>query len=166
MNKNKKRFASVYINLLLIIFLFLFRTSGLITFKIGQISPIVVLPLIVAISMFFGEWSGAAYGFIAGLLMDSTSLGSSLFNSICMMLIGLFCGIVANFYLNKNIKSALALSGAASFSYYLAKFLLLYVLAGNGVDGQLFARYLLPGVLYTSVFIVPFYFLERKLKSL
>ncbi len=166
MNKNKKRFINAYLNLFLILSLFMLRTSGLLTLNIGQISPIILLPLVVAISMFFGEWYGAAAGFLVGLLMDTTTLGSSIFNTICIMLIGLVCGVAANFYLNKNIKSALALSSCASFCYYLLKFLFLYVLAQNKVDGQLFANYLLPSVFYTALFIIPFYFLERKLKDL
>lgn len=166
MNKRKKRFTITYLNLLLILLLFLLRASGLLTLKIGFISPIVLLPLVISISLFFGEWNGAAAGFLVGLLMDTTALGSSIFNSLCIMIIGLLSGIAANFYLNKNIKSALALSLGASFLYYLAKFFFIDILAEGKVDGHYFASFLLPSVFYTAVFIVPFYFLQRKLKSL
>lgn len=166
MDKRKKRFVITYVNIVMVFLLFILRASGLLTLQIGSISPILLLPLVVSVSMFFGEWYGASVGFLSGLLMDSLSLGSSLFNTFCIMLIGLLCGIAANFYLNKNIKSALALSSAASFGYYLAKFLFLYVFKSGAAEGQLFAEFLLPSVIYTAIFIIPFYFLEKKLKNL
>ena len=127
MNKSKKKFVAVYVNLLLIFILHFLRASGLLSLAIANVSPIVLLPLVVSIAMFFGEWSGAAAGFLVGLLMDSVSMGSSVFNSFCIMTIGLLCGVAANFYLNKNIKSAFALSVSASFAYYLFKFLFLSI---------------------------------------
>lgn len=165
-NNNKKRFTVTYVNILLILFLYILRASGLLLLKIGDTSPFILLPLVVSISLFFGEWSGASAGFLVGLLMDSTTLGSSVFSCLSVMLIGLICGVAANFYLNKNIKSALALSVCASLAYYLCKFLFLSVLARKGVDGQYFTSFLLPSVAYTSVFIIPFYFLQKKLKDL
>ncbi|MBR6743554.1 MAG: rod shape-determining protein MreD [Clostridia bacterium] len=166
MKKNKKRFTVTYVNILLILLLYILRASGLLLLKIGDISPILLLPLVVSISLFFGEWNGAAAGFLVGLLMDTTTLGSSVFSCLCFMLIGLTCGVAANFYLNKNIKSALALSVCASFAYYLFKFLFLSIIAGTGIDGQYFASFVLPSIAYTSIFIIPFYFLQKKLKEL
>lgn len=166
MNKSKKKFVAIYVNLLLIFILHFLRASGLLSLAVFGVSPIILLPLVVSIAMFFGEWRGATAGFLVGLLMDSLSMGSSIFNSLCIMAIGLLCGIAANFYLNKNIKSAFALSASASFAYYFLKFLFLSIFVDGRVDGKLFADFLLPGVVYTSIFIIPFYFLERKLKDL
>lgn len=166
MKSSKKRFTIIYVNLFLILFLYILRASGLLLLQIGNISPIILLPLVISIAMFFGELSGAVSGFVVGLLMDTTSVGSSVFGCLSIMIIGLLCGIAAKFYLNKNIKSALALSVVSSFIYYLVKFLCLGLFSGKGVDGQYFANFLLPAVFYTSVFIIPFYFLQKKLKDL
>lgn len=166
MKSSRKRFTIIYINLFLILLLYILRVSGLLLLKIGNISPILLLPLVISIALFFGELNGAIAGFTVGLLMDTSTIGSSVFGCLCIMIIGFLCGIASKFYLNKNIKSALALSVSASFVYYLARFLCFGLFAGKGVDGQYFADFILPGAIYTSLFIIPFYFLQKKLKEI
>ena len=68
MNVKYKRFVAVFINALLIFFLALFRYSGVASFRLGAAVPITLLPLIIAISMYFGDPKSYRYCFADILL--------------------------------------------------------------------------------------------------
>lgn len=166
MKKNNRRFIALAINALLLIFLFVIRYSGLATLAIGQAVPITLIPFAVAIALFWGEWVGASVGFIAGALMDGSMSSSSCFNTLALMLIGLICGILSSYYMNKNIRSAICLSLGSAFVYLFARLTFFYSFKGISVGAEYYSNYFIPTVFYTAVFILPFYFLEKKLKDL
>ena len=166
MKKNTRRLIVFAINAVLLIFLFVIRYSGLATLAIGQAVPITLIPFVVAVSLFWGEWIGATAGFIAGALMDGSMIGSSCFNTLTLMLIGLICGVLSSYYMNKNIRSAACLSLGASFLYLFARLAFFYSFKGISVGTEYYSNYFIPTVFYTAVFILPFYFLEKKLKEL
>ncbi len=165
MNKYGKWLA-FFINVILILFLFVLRYSGLATLAIGRAIPVTLVPFVTAVSLFYGEWKGAATGFFAGALMDGVMNGSSCFNTIALMLIGVIAGCLSSYYLNKNIRSALCLSLGASFVYLFARLLFFYTFKGISVNMDYFAAYFIPTVFYTALFIIPFFFLEKALKRL
>lgn len=166
MNKSRLRYLAFFINIVLIILLFVLRYSGLATLGIGQAVPVTLIPFVVAISLFYGEWYGAAAGFFAGALMDSVTTASSCFNTLTVMLIGLICGILSSYFLNKNLSAAACVSLGASFAYLFARLLFFYSFRGIETGSEYFSLYFVPTVFYTALFILPFYFLEKKLKTL
>lgn len=166
MKKNRGRYLAFLVNFILIIFLFVIRYSGLITLAIGHAVPITLIPLVVAVSLFFGEWYGAAAGLFAGALMDSSMSGSSCFNTLTVMLLGLLCGVLSSYYMNKNIRSAACLSLGSAFLYLFARQTFFYSFKGITVGAEYYSTYFIPTVIYTAVFIIPFYFLEKKLKNI
>lgn len=166
MKKNRGRYLAFLINFILIIFLFVIRYSGLITLVIGHAVPITLIPFVVAVSLFFGEWYGAAAGLFAGALMDSSMSGSSCFNTLTVMLLGLLCGVLSSYYMNKNIRSAACLSLGSAFLYLFARQTFFYSFKGITVGAEYYSTYFIPTVIYTAVFIIPFYFLEKKLKNI
>lgn len=166
MKKNRGRYLAFLINFILIICLFVLRYSGLATLAIGHAVPITLLPLVVAVSLFYGEWYGAAAGLFAGALMDTSMSGSSCFNTLAIMLLGLLCGVLSSYYMNKNIRSAACLSLGAAFLYLLTRQTFFYSFKGITVGAEYYSSYFIPTVIYTAIFIIPFYFLEKKLKSI
>ncbi len=166
MKNNTRKLIAFTINAIILILLFILRYSGLATLAIGQAVPITIIPFVVALSIFWGEWSGATAGFIAGALMDGVMSGSSCFNTLAIMLIGLICGLLASYYMNKNIHSAACLSLGAAFVYLFARLTFFYSFKGISVGTEYYSSYFIPTVFYTAVFIIPFYFLEKKLKNL
>ncbi len=166
MEKSRLRYLSFFINILAIILLFVLRYSGLATLGIGQAVPVTLIPFVTAIALFYGEWYGAAAGFFAGALMDSVTTASSCFNTLAVMLIGLICGILSSYYLNKNFQAAACVSLGASFAYLFARLLFFYSFKGISTGAEYYSLYFIPTVFYTALFIIPFYFLEKKLKSL
>lgn len=166
MKKSRTRYLVFGANLFILILLFSLRYSGLLTLSIGQAVPITLLPFVISVSLFFGEWYGAVAGFGAGALMDSVVTGSSSFNTITLMLIGLTCGIFSSYYVNKNLRSAACLSLGGSFVYLVAKTIFFYSSNQISIGLDYYSRYFIPTVFYTALFIIPFYFIEKKLRKL
>ena len=166
MKNSNKQIISFIINFFLIVVLYILRYSGIMTLKIGQAVPITLIPFVVAIAIFYGEWWGASAGFFAGALMDGSMSGSSCFNTISIMLVGLIAGVLASYFMNKNIRSAACLSLGSAFAYLFCKMLFFYSFKGIATGAEYYSLYFIPTVFYTALFIVPFYFLLKKLRSL
>ena len=165
MNTKAMRFASAFINIALICLLCDLRYSGTATFKIGNAVPVILLPLIVAIAMFKNSNSSLLAALLTGVLMDSTASDSSCFNTIFFVLAAAICNLLFNHYLNRNIKAAAYMSFLVSLGYFFLKYLIFFVFRSVAVNYDYFMLYLIPSVVYTAVFIIPFYFLEKKLVS-
>ncbi len=165
MTARKKLFFLNLANFALIFVLFLLRYSGIAILNIGQATPIIIIPLIVAISIFFGEFNGFLAGLFAGILMDTQIIGSSCFNVFVLMLLGLLCGLCSTYLLNKNLKSAICLSLGSSFIYFLLRYLILFAFKGTLFNFDYFISYFFPSVIYTSLFILPWYYFEKFLSK-
>lgn len=163
MNTKALRFASAFINVVLICSLIGLRYSGIAIFKIGNAVPVILLPLIVAISMFKNSNSSIMFALLTGALMDSTASDSSCFNTIFFVLAAAGCNLLFNRFLNRNIKAAAYMSFLVSLVYFFLKYMIFFVFQGTSVNYDYFMLYLIPSVVYTAVFIIPFYFLEKKL---
>lgn len=166
MKNRNKQILSFIINIFSVVLLYVLRYSGIMTLKIGQAVPITLVPFVVAVAIFYGEWWGASIGFFAGALMDGSMSGSSCFNTLSIMLIGLIAGVLASYFMNKNIRSAACLSLGASFAYLFCKMLFFYSFRGIATGAEYYSLYFIPTFFYTALFILPFYFLERKLSTL
>lgn len=166
MKKNNRQIWAFIINAVLLLLLFTLRYSGLASLAIEQAVPITLIPFVVAVALFYGEWLGAATGFAAGALMDGTVTASSCFNTLTVMLIGLVCGVLSTYYMNKNIRTAACLSLGASFVYLFARQTFFYSFKGISLGTEYYSHYFIPTVFYTALFIIPFYFLEKKLRAL
>lgn len=166
MQKNNRKRWSFIINAFCIIALFILRYSSLLTLKIGQASPITLIPFVIAVSIFWGSGYGAVAGFFSGVLMDGVLTDSSCFNTIALMFLGALCGVLSSHYLNKNIKSAICLSLGGVFAYLFLKLTIFYSFKEISIGAEYFASYFIPTIFYTALFIIPFYFLERKLSNI
>ena len=163
MNIKRKGLIAVFINILLIFIVFLLRYSGIATFRLGQAVPMLLIPIVIAISMFFGENVTILYGLFAGFLTDCAAADSYCFNTIFMLVAATLCNLFMNRFLNRNLKAAVCLSAGVSFGYFFLKYLIGFVFKGIPVDYDYFVFYLIPSVVYTAVWIIPLYFLEKKL---
>ena len=160
-----KTIISVAVNISIIFLLVVFRYSGIASFRLGEAVPMVLLPVIIAISMFFGDNASILSALLAGVLLDSMSADSSWFNTIFFVLAAAVCNFLCNRFLNRNLKAALTLTAIVSLIYFFLKYLIFFTFAGVTVNYDYFVLYLLPSVVYTALFIIPFYFLERKLAN-
>lgn len=166
MSRTKRNILIVSVNVVTLFLLFVLRYSGLLVLNIGQAVPVTLIPFVAAIAFFFGEWVGFAVGFAAGTLMDSAVVGAACFNTLTLMAVGLICGLLSTYYLNKNFKTTLCLSFGSTVFYFLLRYFVFFLIKGIPVGGQALFTYAIPSIVYTTVLIIPFYFLEKALKNL
>ena len=120
-----------------------------------------LISLTVCIALFEREVVGALFGLFAGALWDWVSPMGDGFNALFLMLVGAACGILINTLMRNNLLTALLL-GVCAHLLYVCLYTVLFVVAeGVGSAGWLFARFYLPAVLYSLVFLPVFYLLVR-----
>lgn len=138
------------------------RINGL-SLKIGNAFPVLLVPAVIMIACFLREWTGFLAGLLSGIALDTVTNGTTCFNTITLMLLGVSAGLIFRLLMNRNIKSALIIGFLGCLVYFVAKWFFLDVLSGDASAMQLLLRYHLPSALYTAVFTVPFFFFVRKL---
>lgn len=135
--------------------------SGAAPLKIGNAVPFTVLPLLVGYSMFSTPGKSAVAGLLCGICVDSVASKVFSFNAIILMLIAAFVCLFANNFFNKNIKSALVISILASVIYFGLNWALFYITQDVMDTMAYFMRYALPSAVYTSVLVIPVFYLYR-----
>lgn len=163
----KKRNPLIFIiNIALFFVVILFHTSEIIDISIKNATPMLLLPLITAFSLFSPMGSALAAGFISGALIDSIAQSSYCFNTVVLILIAVTVNLIANNLFNKNLFSAVVLCLMTCGVYYLLIWIFFH-LVGRSVEDSLgyLLSYALPSALYSAVFILPFYCLYKFLKN-
>ena len=132
MNEKHSVKAAV-ISFFLFSLLFLLHYSDVISISIKTATPIILLPLLCAFSMFSTP---------AAALISAFS--SRLFN--------------------RNLRSAALLSFLLTLIYFILRWLIFYAFTVGAQDNLTYLlHYAFPSVVYTNIFIFPFYFLYKKL---
>ncbi len=142
-----------------IVLLYLLDSTEILTLKIGSSHPILLIPLLVSVSMAAREWVGLIFGCLVGILLDITAADTYCFNLIMFTLIGCVCGLLCSYFVNDNIYSALVLSICSSLAYFVIKWLVFFVFSGNPESLVYLVNHSLISAIYTSLFIVPFYYI-------
>lgn len=163
--KNKKNiFTLRLINILLFVLLVFVQYNATFSIKIAHANPMLPLALLVAICMFCSELTGAISGLIVGIFIDSTASTTQGFNATVFMILGLCVTLIIRHLFNNNIFSAVTLCLLCSAVYYLIRWIFYYIGSVSLTENLTYLmQTILPSVLYTAVFIIPFYYLERYL---
>ncbi len=166
MNNKYTKLIIFTVNLILFGIFFVLHYSELFSIKILGASPILPLSLLVAVSMFSSEITASLTGLILGFFMDSSSSASSFFYTITFLMVGFAVSFIVHFFFNKNIRSALALALMACVFIFICRWAFLYIPTEGLVSSiEYLLRNAMPSAVYTTVCIVPFYFIERKLND-
>lgn len=142
---------------------YLFHYTGLIDITIRGISPLILLPLTVAVAMFYGETAGLVFGLVCGFAIDAVAGSTSVFNTLLFMFTGFAVGLFAKRIFNRNLPAAIALAFIAALVYFGLKWVFTAIIPD--VQGKVYYLlwHLTPSAVYTVLFIIPFYFLEKHL---
>ncbi len=160
---NKKRHPFIFIfNILIFFILILLHYTDNFAININGISPLLVLPLLTAFSIFHSPLVSAVTGMLAGIFMDAVTIGSYCFNAIILLLLGCAVSLTSNNLFNKNIFSAVVLSIIAGFIYHMAQWLFFYTFTKTLEESLTFLlKYAIPSAILGAVFIFPFYYLYK-----
>ncbi len=146
-------------------FLFLLDSTSILTLKIGNAHPILLIPLLVATAMAAREWIGLIFGACFGILLDTVGAETLCFNMIMLTLIGCICGLLCSYYVNDNIYAAVTLSFFSNLFYFVLRWFFFYVCAGRDEVFSYLWRYCLPSVFYNTLYIIPFYLLIKHISK-
>lgn len=161
--ETKKRHPWINLTSFLLFFLlFIIHYTDIIDLSVKNARPLIILPLLTAFAMFNKTSVSAAAGFLIGACMDSAAAGAVCFNSALLMLAAAFISALSERLFNRNIRSALLLCVLLSLVYYLLRWVCFYAFSSGAVGNLTYLlSYAFPSMLYTDLFIFPFYFLYK-----
>ncbi len=166
MNKqNSKNLQAVcFIGLFAAIHFFSF--NPFFSLRIINAVPVMSIAAVITVAFYYGEWWGFTAGILSGIFADAVTSDSFCFNAMMLLFIGILSGVLLKKYLNRNIFSALALSGAASGIYFF--FNGIFFVSHNGaLQGfEYLLLHSLPSAVYSALFIVPFYFIGKLIRRI
>lgn len=152
------------INVFLFIILFAIQYNGIFNLKIFTASPVLPLALLVAICMFCSELTGAITGLVLGIFTDAVASTPQGFNAIVFCVLGLSLVLIIKHLFNNNILSAFVLCALAALCYFTLRWIFCLAFPLSFTENLTYLmRTAFPSCLYTAVFIIPFYYLEKKL---
>lgn len=106
----------VFIAIVYLIIYIIQYTDGV--FEKNLYFPQLMLPAALFSGMFLGDRVGAIFGFLIGTAVDAVSAETICYNGIFMLLAGFFGGVLVQFVINNNFRSALIVSSALTLLYY------------------------------------------------
>ena len=141
--------------------LFTFQSAPKPLFRINGVSPNLLLPFVITVSVFFGEMTGAFFGLFSGLLLDLYVSPCLPFNSILVMIIGCGCGLITKHLMTKNFFSVFALSGGIIIFYYTLSWVVYQVIGSTSGRIWYYLNISIPSMVYSLIFIIPWFFLTK-----
>ena len=164
MTNRKNVFKLRLINTLLFIVLFYIQYNGVFTIKIASANPMLTLALLVTVCMFSSELTSAISGLLLGIFVDSVASTPPGFNAIIFMIIAVASSLIVKHLFNNNVWAGAALCALCAVFYYLLRWVFCIAFTTSLKDNLTYImETIFPSVLYTAVFAIPFYFIEKKL---
>lgn len=143
--------------------LILFHYSGA-SVSVFSANPMAALALLAAIIMYSSEIAGVLTGMLIGIVLDSVTSTPVGFNTVTLTVISFAAALVSHYLFNRNLKSALTLCLLFALAYFLARWLVGFAFAGDTKDSfDYLIRYAVPSAVYTTLFIIPFFYLEKRI---
>ena len=152
MVERKKILTLRLINTVFFAIAVLFQYNGVFKINILTANPMLPLALLVACCMFSSELTAAFTGLAVGIFTDSVSSTPAGFNAILLMVTALTVCLISKHLFNNNIFAAFTLC-----------FFCIRMSQSFAENLTYLMRYALPSAVYTAVFIIPLYFLEKYL---
>ncbi|MBC8571346.1 rod shape-determining protein MreD [Zongyangia hominis] len=152
------------IYLLLVLFCYVLQTTTSL-FVVFGVKPLLLVPLVVCIAMFEGEFSGAIFGALAGLYCD---LGAGqLFgsNGLVLMLCCFAAGLLVHVLMRPTLTTCLILSGGTLVVRGFFDFFFNLALWDYDGISRILLTSILPVILYSLIVTPLFYYFIRKLSN-
>lgn len=163
--ENREEYIKRAIFVLLTIFTAVLQNTDGLFPRIKNVSPMLLVPLVICISLFEKPITGMLFGLLAGFCWDFYSSVFDGFYIILLMLSGYACSMLINRYMRNNIVTALVFSIVLSLSVSSLYWLLFVFLSGTPGAGLLFARIYLPGAAYTVLLTPLYYFFIKMIRE-
>ena len=135
-------------------------TPGL--FRLGEAKPLLLLPLCLAVAVFEGEFAGALFGMVCGLMWDYTAGRTVGMLALEIMLLCFAVGVLVQLYLQSAPGNFVVICAAAAWLLLSCDWLFFYYMPGYSGAAQRYLLFVLPSVLLTVLpALVEFYIVRR-----
>ena len=167
MQKSLKKFFITAFNIIIFFVFSLLHYSDFLNFEIFDAGLTLLIPLLVAFSLWHSPIACAMAGMLSGIIMDLSAHGTYCFNAIVFLLIGVFVSVTSNTLFNKNLPSAIVISLICSLVYYLLQWAIFHTFS-EGVNHSLtfLLEISIPSAILTALFIFPFYYLYKYVEKI
>lgn len=132
-------------------------------FEIFNIKPVLIVPLVVAISMYEKVMESACIGMLAGFLWDISSDKLFGFNAIILIVITAFISLICIYYLQTKLINFVAFCVLALFIQGGLDYFFYYKIWGYENSEIIFNNRILPTIIYTTIISPIFFYLIKKI---
>lgn len=147
----------IIIYIVLIITFFVFQGTIFSTLHFGNISPNLLLVLVVSLGLMRGKKTGMLTGFASGLLLDiflGTYIG---FYSLLLMYLGYMAGCFNKIFYPEDVKLPMGLIAISDLLYGFICYCFMFLLRGKLDISYYFMHICLPECIYTLVVTIIVY---------
>ena len=123
-------------------------TPGL--FRLGQAKPLFILPLCLAVAVYEGEFAGALFGAVGGLLWDYTAGRTVGLLALGLLVLGFVASIIVRMYLQQSSANFLLLVAGSALLLLSTDFLFFYAMRGYPNGLQQYCTVVLPTLIFTA----------------
>ncbi|MBP3447360.1 MAG: rod shape-determining protein MreD [Clostridia bacterium] len=136
------------------------NTGGLFPSPFG-IKAILLIPLTICIAMFEREFAGIFFGLLSGVMLDSFSSQSVVFNSLFFTVIGFTAGALITYLMRNNLLCATIMTAVASVFYSTLSFVVYSAFDPIENHFIFFLRYYLASAIFTVLMTPVYYIIVR-----
>ena len=138
-------------------------TPGL--FRLGQAKPLFLLPLCLAVAVYEGEFSGALFGAVCGLLWDYTAGRTVGMLALELLLLCFGLSVLVQLYLQGSTWNFALLSMAAAALVLSLDWLFFYYMPGYSGALERLVWFVLPSAVLTLPVSLPIYGAARRIST-
>lgn len=136
-------------------------TPGLL--QLGQAKPLFILPLCLAVAVFEGEFAGALFGAVGGLLWDYTAGRTVGMLALELLLLCCAVSILVQLYLQSELSNFGSICVLASLLVLTLDWLFFYLMPGYSGAWERYVLYVLPTTALTVLPTLPEFLLVKHL---
>lgn len=141
-------------------------TPGLLQF--GSAKPLWLLPLALAVATYEGEFAGAIFGMVCGLMWDYTAGRTVGMLALELMVLCFGCSILVQLYLKESKRNYTILTAGAALIVLALDWLFFYYMPGYSEPWFRFLTFVLPSAALTVPVSLPLWvcvhFISEKFK--
>ena len=145
--KSSQIFKWVCYTLLMLLCTVLQTMPGL--FQLGAAKPLYLLPLALAVSVFEGEFAGAVFGAVCGLMWDYTAGRTVGMLALELMILCFGVSVVVQLYLKDTPSNFVLLAVVCALLVLSADWLFFYYMPGYTGAALRYVTFVLPGAVLT-----------------
>ncbi len=125
------------------------------------IRPILLVPAFVSIALFEKEFTGMAFGIVAGMFLDF-SFGNPLgIYALFLCILGYVLGVLSTYFFRSNFWTALAATAVITSATVMLRFYFNYILSGFKNESFALINFCIPVIIY-SIILAPTVFLFNR----